>query len=86
MQKIKEFIKKETVLVIATILAIISAFWVKPSASYLGYIDWHVLGVLLSLMIVMAGFQSNGLFDVIGMKLLERTKDTAQLSFVLVFL
>lgn len=86
MQKIIAFIKKETVLVIATILAVISAFFVTPDERYLEYIDWRVLGILLSLMIVMAGFQKSGLFDAIGMKLLERTKDTAQLVGVLVFL
>lgn len=86
MQKIIDFIKKETVLVVATILAVISAIFVSPSAAYLDYIDWRVLGILLSLMIVMAGFQKSGFFDAIGIKLLERTKNTAQLVGVLVFL
>lgn len=86
MQKIVEFVKKETVLVIAAILAVISAFWVKPGKAYLDYIDWRVLAILLSLMLVMAGFQKNGLFDTIGIRLLEHTKNTAQLTFVLVFL
>ena len=86
MQKIIVFIKKETVLVAATILAVISAFFVTPDEKYLEYIDWRVLGILLSLMIVMAGFQKSGLFDAIGIKLLERTKNTAQLVGVLVFL
>lgn len=86
MQKIVDFIKRETILVIATALAVLSTFWVKPSAAYLEYIDWRVLGILLSLMLVMAGFQKTGLFDAIGIKLLEHTKNTAQLVFVLVFL
>ena len=85
-EKLLHFIKQETVLVIATILAIISMFFVKPSAAYLEYIDWHVLGVLLSLMIIMAGLQRTGLFDTIGGKLLSKTKDTRQLAFILVFL
>lgn len=85
-EKIIIFIKKETVLVIATILAIISAFFVKPNRGYLDYIDWRVLGILLSLMLVMAGFQKNGLFDYIGMWLLKKTRNTAQLAGVLIFL
>ena len=80
------FLKQETVLVVATMLAIASAFLVKPSAAYLSYIDWHVLGILLSLMIIMAGLQRTGLFDAIGSKLLAKTKDTRQLAFILVFL
>lgn len=85
-KKILGFIKKETVLSAAILLALISACFVRPSLAYMEYIDWRVLGILLSLMIVMAGFQKNGLFDEIGMRLLSRTKNTAQLTGVLVFL
>ena len=86
LQKIIDFIKKETVLTIATVLAVVSAFWVRPGRQYVGYIDWRVLGILLSLMLIVAGFQSNGLFDAIGSRLLAKTKNTAQLMLVLVFL
>lgn len=85
LQKITDFIKKETVLTIATALAVASAFWVHPGPQYVGYIDWRVLGILLSLMLIVAGFQSNGLFDAIGSRLLAKTKNTAQLMLVLVF-
>ena len=86
MKNVIAFVKKETVLVIATILAVISAFFVKPGSGYLDYIDFRVLGILLSLMIIMAGWQKNGMFDVVGHRLLTRTKNTVQLVGVLVFL
>lgn len=85
-QKVIAFMKKETVLVAAFLLAAISAFFVKPSQAYLTYIDWRTLGILLSLMTVMAGLQENGFFDWIGRKLLEKTENTRQLVLVLVFL
>lgn len=85
-KKILEFIKKETVLTAAILLAVISACFVRPDITYVEYIDWRVLGILLSLMIVMAGLQRNGMFDEIGVWLLSRTKNTAQLTAVLVFL
>jgi len=85
-QKMIDFCKKEVVLVVATVLAVASAFVVTPSAEYLNYIDWHVLGILLSLMVVMAGLQRNGLFDMLGEVLLARTKKVWQLVFVLVAL
>lgn len=85
-EKIILFIKKETVLMVAILLAIVSAFFVTPNSAYIDYIDWRVLGILFSLMIVMAGFQKNGIFDEIGKRLLVRTKNTAQLTGVLVFL
>ena len=84
LQKIIDFIKKETVLTIATVLAVVSAFWVHPGRQYVDYIDWRVLGILLSLMLIVAGFQSNGLFDAIG-GFWQRQKNTAQLMLVLVF-
>ena len=85
-EKCIHFIKQETVLVVATVLAIVSAFVVPPSEAYWGYIDWRVLGILLSLMIIMAGLQKTGLFDTIGAKLLVKTNNTRHLAFILVFL
>ena len=85
-EKVIGFIKKDTVLCVAMTLAMVSAFFVKPTLNYVNYIDFRVLGMLLSLMTVMAGLQRNGLFDMIGSSLLKRTKNTMQLSLVLVFL
>lgn len=85
-QRILGFIKKETVLTVALLLAVISCGFVTPDKRYMEYIDWRVLAILLSLMIIMAGFQQNGIFDRIGYMLLEHTKNTAQLCWVLVFL
>lgn len=73
-EKVIGFIKKDTVLCVATTLAMVSAFFVKPTLNYVNYIDFRVLGILLSLMTVMAGLQRNGLFDMIGSSLLKRTK------------
>ncbi len=59
-------------------------FFVKPTLNYVNYIDFRVLGILLSLMTVMAGLQRNGLFDMIGQPF-NKNKNTMQLSLVLVF-
>ena len=85
-EKIIGFIKKEVVLVVATILAIASAFVVPPSLGYMKYIDWHVLELLLCLMAVMAGLQKCGLFDWLGEAVLKKTTKVWQLSLVLVML
>jgi len=85
-EKIIQFIKKEVVLVVATILAIVSAFVVPPSIKYMEYIDWHVLELLLCLMAVMAGLQKCGLFDWLGEVLLKKTNRVWQLCMVLVML
>lgn len=86
MKRVKAFVKKETVLTIATILAIVSAFFVHPGKKYIEYIDWRTLGILLSLMIIMEGFKRTGLFDRIGEKLLKHTSKLWQLVAVLILL
>lgn len=83
---IKKYIKQETVLVFSIILAVISSFIVHPDNKYISYIDWNTIMLLFCLMTVMAGFKQLGVFRVIGMKLLSHTKNTRQLSLVLIFL
>ena len=84
MKKIIFFMKKETVLTIATLLAVVSAFFVKPDRQYIGYIDFRTLGILFGLMVIMQGFQRTGLFDRIGKSLLQKTGKLWQLILVLV--
>ena len=78
--------KKEAVLSIAFILAIVSAFFVHPDKEYLGYIDFRTLGILFCLMAVMAGLQKIGLFNYIAEKLLAKVKHIRGLVFILVML
>ncbi len=85
-EKIIHWIKSEIVLVVATILAIVSAFFNPPSRAYIEFIDFRVLGILLSLMLVMAGLQLNGVFKQLGELLVKRCNSTLTLSLVLVFL
>lgn len=86
MKKILEFIKKETVLTVAWILAFASAFIIHPNKNYLGYIDFKSLGTLWSLMVIMSGLKSKGFFENIGKSLLSRTKYVWQLVVLLVVL
>ena len=71
MEKIKHFIKNETVLIVSFILAVGSAFIVPPNAEYVDYIDFKTLSLLFCLMAVMAGFGKLGLFDFLAKKLLS---------------
>ena len=48
--------KREVVLCVAILLAVVSAFFVPPSMEYFGYIDWDTLALLFGLMAVMKGF------------------------------
>ncbi len=83
MTKIKEFIKSEIVLIISSVLAIVSAFFVVPGAEYLEYIDFRTLGLLFCLMAVMAGLNSMGVFKFIAEKMLLKVKTISGLSLIL---
>lgn len=77
-------LKKDPVLAVSLVLAVVSAFWVRPSAAYLGYIDWRVLALLAALMLAVAALGQAGLFDAVTAALLRRMRDTRRLAAVLV--
>lgn len=83
MEKIKKFFKSEPVLIVSVLLAVISAFIVKPSAEYFGYIDFRTLSLLFCLMAVMAGLGRLGVFRVMAQKLLRGVGSVRALSLVL---
>lgn len=86
MKKIVDFIKAEVVLTVAIVLAVISMFFVAPSAAYADYMNWHVLSVLLCLMIVMEGLKRLGVFSSVAGVLMRKVKSFSQLVCILVFL
>ena len=65
-----EKLKKDPVLCIAWLLALISAFFVRPDKNYIGYIDFRSLGILWGLMVIIQGLKENSVFEKIGQKLL----------------
>lgn len=85
-KSLKEFLNKEVVLTVATILAIISCFFIKPNTNYFNYIDYHTLVLLFSLMLAMAGLKKQGLFDRLGRILIGKTSSIRQVILVLVML
>ena len=84
MKKIIEYLKRETVLCVATFLALISMFFVKPDRGYADYLDARVLALLFCLMTVMEGFKKTGLFEQMANGLLKKVKTFRQLMVVLV--
>lgn len=82
--QLKRFIQQEAVLSVAIVLAVMSSFFVYPDSQYIDYIDFRTLGILFSLMTVMAGLGRQGMFDRMGQALLARTDGALQLVLVLV--
>jgi len=84
-KSIVEFIKKQVVLVIAWVLAIISTIVIRPSFNQLGAaIDWRSLSILWSLMAVVQSFALNGFFHKVSVKVVSSVKKVWQLIISLV--
>ena len=83
---IVNFTRREAVLCIAALLALMSVFLVPPDIKYMDYIDWNTLSLLFSLMAVIKGFQKAGLFVFLGNSMLKKTSSARSMLFILVFL
>ena len=85
MKKFVSFLKKETVFSIAFVLAVVSCFFVKPSAAYLDYISWRTLLILLVMMFAVQTLKVFDIFDLLAGRLLNRVSSVRGLAFILVF-
>ncbi len=85
--KFLNFLKKEIVLCVAVLLAIVSVCIIRPGVNVvLSSIDFRVLALLFSLMIVIQAFSSINLLDFAASRLLRLCKNTRILYFVMTFL
>ena len=82
----KAFVKKEAVLCIALLCALASMLLVPPDGGYADYVDYRVLALLFCLMLVVAGLQDCGLFDLLARRLLAGEKRFRFLALALVLL
>lgn len=71
---------------VSALCACVSMFLVPPSAAYLSYIDFRVLGLLLCLMAVVALWRKCALFDVLAQKLLSGRRSARILTLTLTLL
>lgn len=85
-QALLAFWKKETVLSIAILLAVISMILIPPDEEYIGYIEVRTLGILFCLMTVVAGLREIGVFDWMAQALLRRVKGMTGIVMILVLL
>ncbi len=86
MKAVLKFMKKEPILILAVILAVVSCFFVPPSKEYIGYINFKTLTSIFSLMIIVKGLSKINTFRIIAAKILPFTKSSRGLVTVLVFI
>lgn len=85
-EKFIGIIKNDTILFISGILAVISCFIITPDKEYPGYINFRVLAILFSLMLVVAALIRIGTFDYLTSKLLGHIHSERKISLLLVIL
>ena len=86
MKSVTAFFRREPVLVISAVAALLSMLAVPPGPGYAEYIDLRVLCLLFSLMVVVAGLQSCNVFAVLSQKLLQGKRKLRALVLLLVLL
>lgn len=83
---VKDFVSKNTVLVIAASLAIISCFFVKPDAEYIGYFDFKTLTCLFCTLAVICALKNIRFFTITARKIVKCAGNTRTLSLDLVYI
>lgn len=83
---VREIVRKDPVLVVAIVLAIISCAAVPPDAAYAEYVDLRTIGMLFSLMTIMAGLSRLGVFRIACRHLLSAVRGPRRLALVLTLL
>ena len=84
LMRLKICLKKDVVLTIAILLALLSSLFVHPDKQYINYIDYRTLILLFCLMSVMAGLRKIKLFDRVAATLVSRCANEGQLIILLV--
>jgi transporter, YbiR family len=86
MSAICSFVRREPVLLIAALAALVTCFFVPPDAAYIGYIDFRTLALLYCLMTVVNGLRQAGLFSHLAHTLCVHAANLRRISLLLILL
>ena len=84
MKKVIAFLKKELMLTVAVLAAIFSLFITPPTKALIKEIDWHTLGTLFMMLVVLEGFKQENIFKPI-ISFSTKFKTMVALSLFLIF-
>ena len=86
MSTIRSFVRREPVLFISALAALITCFFVPPDGAYLSYLDFRTLSLLYCLMTVVNGLRQAGLFSHLAHSLCEKAASLRAIAVLLVLL
>jgi len=84
MKKVLSVLKKELMLTLSVLAAVISLFLTPPTPELLGKIDWRTLGTLLMMLCVLEGFKKEKVLNPVA-GFASRLKRMRSLSLFLIF-
>lgn len=84
--KIVSFVKNNTVLCIAALAAVVTAFIVPPDVQYLSYFDVKTLTCLFCVLAVVCAFKNINFFYILAQKIVKSFKSTRRAILALVYI
>jgi len=81
-----KFFKKNTVVCIAALLAIVTAFFVPPDKAYLGYFDLRTLTCLFLTLAVICALKDISFFSIVAQRIVVTTGNLRILALALVYI
>jgi len=78
------FVKKNAVMCIATLAAVITAFIIPPDKEYLGYFDWKTLACLFMTLATVCALRNIRFFTIIARKTVALAGNLRLLSIILI--
>ncbi len=86
MSKAVTFIKKNIVVTIAFLAALITSFIIKPDKEYLGYFDFKTLVCLFCVLAVVCALKNINFFYILAQKIVHKFKTTRACIIALVYI
>ena len=86
MQKVLRFVKKNVVLTVATVAALITCFFVPPSAEYITYFDFRTLACLFITLAVVCALRQIRFFAILARRIVQMTGSLRMLALALVYI
>ena len=86
LHKTSYFIKKNAVLCIAAVLAIITSFIIPPDKEYIGYFDFKTIACLFSTLAVIGALRNVSFFTILARSIVRKTGTLRMAVFALVFI
>lgn len=84
--QIKNFIKKNTVMLVAMVAALVTALIIPPDGEYIGYFDFKTLTCLFCVLAVVCSLKNINFFYVLARKIIQSFKNARMAILALVYI